>query len=72
MSSGADATFTWSAGSRQGAGYWRGDVAHPRFAVQVFEYMDHDLTGLLDSGLCVLTAQQTRTFMRQLMQVGDL
>lgn len=35
--------------------------------LQVFEYMDHDLTGLLESNLVTFTHNQCRDFMRQLL-----
>jgi serine/threonine protein kinase len=35
---------------------------------QVFEYMDHDLTGLLEGGLVRLTVDQIQVLMRHLME----
>lgn len=35
---------------------------------QVFEYMDHDLTGLLEGGLVTLTVDQIRVLMKHLME----
>ncbi|KAM6957626.1 uncharacterized protein cdk12 [Aplochiton taeniatus] len=37
----------------------------------VFEYMDHDLMGLLESGLCQFSHEHVRSFMRQLMEGLD-
>uniref|UniRef100_A0A8C7IGZ4 Cyclin-dependent kinase 12 n=1 Tax=Oncorhynchus kisutch TaxID=8019 RepID=A0A8C7IGZ4_ONCKI len=37
----------------------------------VFEYMDHDLMGLLESGLCQFSQEHVRSFMRQLMEGLD-
>uniref|UniRef100_A0A8C2X0L5 Cyclin-dependent kinase 12 n=1 Tax=Cyclopterus lumpus TaxID=8103 RepID=A0A8C2X0L5_CYCLU len=37
----------------------------------VFEYMDHDLMGLLESGLVQFSHQHVRSFMRQLMEGLD-
>ncbi|KAJ3600543.1 hypothetical protein NHX12_031524, partial [Muraenolepis orangiensis] len=37
----------------------------------VFEYMDHDLMGLLESGLVQFTQEHIRSFMRQLMEGLD-
>ncbi|XP_056262076.1 cyclin-dependent kinase 12 isoform X2 [Pseudoliparis swirei] len=37
----------------------------------VFEYMDHDLMGLLESGLVQFSHQHIRSFMRQLMEGLD-
>ncbi|MEM7495925.1 MAG: protein kinase [Myxococcota bacterium] len=34
----------------------------------VFEYMDHDLMGLLESGLVRLTELQTRSLVKQLFE----
>ena len=35
---------------------------------KVFEYMDHDLFGLLDSGLLELNCDQIASFMKQLLE----
>lgn len=37
----------------------------------VFEYMDHDLMGLLESGLVQFSHEHVRSFMRQLMEGLD-
>ena len=37
----------------------------------VFEYMDHDLMGLLESGLVQFSQEHVRSFMRQLMEGLD-
>lgn len=37
----------------------------------VFEYMDHDLMGLLESGLVQFSHEHIRSFMRQLMEGLD-
>ncbi|XP_028841843.1 cyclin-dependent kinase 12 isoform X2 [Denticeps clupeoides] len=37
----------------------------------VFEYMDHDLMGLLESGLVTFSHEHVRSFMRQLMEGLD-
>lgn len=37
----------------------------------VFEYMDHDLMGLLESGLVQFSQEHIRSFMRQLMEGLD-
>lgn len=37
----------------------------------VFEYMDHDLMGLLESGLVSFSHEHVRSFMRQLMEGLD-
>ena len=35
----------------------------------MFEYMEHDMAGLLESGLVTLDPEQVRSLMKQLMQV---
>jgi len=37
----------------------------------VFEYMDHDLMGLLESGLVVFSEQNIASFMKQLLNGLD-
>lgn len=37
----------------------------------VFEYMDHDLMGLLESGLVSFSHEHVQSFMRQLMEGLD-